>query len=47
MTWAADNGILQGSDGKLRPEADTSRAEVAAMLMRFVSLLTQQEADLA
>lgn len=47
VNWASASGILQGSENQLRPEADTSRAEVATMLMRFVSLLTQQDADLA
>lgn len=42
MEWACTNGIMQGSDQMLRPGADSSRAEVAAMLMRFVALLTKQ-----
>ena len=47
MAWAAEQGILQGSNDQLRPNDDTSRAEVATMLMRFVSLITEQDAELA
>ena len=47
MAWAAEQGILQGSNYQLRPNDDTSRAEVATMLMRFVSLITKQDAELA
>ena len=35
MRWAVDNGILNGDNGALKPGAPASRAEVAAMLMRF------------
>lgn len=42
MEWACTNGILQGNDQMLRPGSDSSRAEVAAMLMRFVALITKQ-----
>lgn len=35
MQWAAANGILNGDNGMLKPGAPASRAEVAAMLMRF------------
>ena len=41
MEWACANGILTGDDtGHLRPQADSTRAEVAAMLTRFVALTT-------
>ena len=41
MEWACANGILTGdNNGQLRPQADSTRAEVAAMLTRFVSLTT-------
>ena len=36
MTWAVENGILTGSNGKLNPQNNATRAEVAAMLMRFI-----------
>lgn len=35
MSWAAGTGILNGSNGALRPNGDATRAEVAAMLHRF------------
>ena len=47
VIWATEQGILQGSNDHLRPNDDTSRAEVATMLMRFVSLITEQDAKLA
>ena len=41
MEWAYANGILSGNDkGQLTPQADSSRAEVSAMLSRFVELVT-------
>lgn len=41
MEWACANGILTGDDtGHLRPQAASTRAEVAAMLTRFVVLTT-------
>ena len=36
MTWAVENGIITGSNGKLNPQSNATRAEVAAMLMRFI-----------
>ena len=35
MRWAVVNGILQGSDGRLSPQGSLTRAELAAMVMRF------------
>lgn len=35
MRWAVANGVLNGDNGALKPGAPASRAEVAAMLMRF------------
>ena len=35
MQWACGAGILEGSDGSLHPQSDATRAETAAMLMRF------------
>lgn len=40
MEWACASGILTGSGGSLRPQADITRAEVAAMLTRFVTNTT-------
>ena len=35
MIWAVRTGIIEGSDGKLNPQDNASRAEAAAMLTRF------------
>jgi hypothetical protein len=36
--WAVENGIISGyEDNTVRPQNNASRAEVATMLMRFVS----------
>ena len=39
MNWAVGQGLVQGSNGQLRPQATASRAEVATILMRFCELL--------
>ena len=38
MQWAVANGIVNGSNGKLNPKNDATRAEVAAILMRFCEM---------
>ena len=35
MRWAVANGIVQGSNGSVNPASNATRAEVAAILMRF------------
>lgn len=35
VNWAVANGILKGSDGRLSPQGSVTRAELAAMVMRF------------
>lgn len=35
MQWAVGSGIIGGSNGKLNPQGNATRAEAAAMLMRF------------
>ena len=35
MDWAVSVGILQGGDNGLAPQGTATRAELAAMLMRF------------
>ena len=35
MQWACGAGIINGSNGKLNPQNNATRAEVAAILMRF------------
>ncbi len=37
MIWAIDNGIINGmGDGTLAPKADSTRAQIATILMRFI-----------
>ena len=38
MQWAVKNNIVNGSDGKLNPKNNATRAEVAAILMRFCEM---------
>ena len=38
MQWAVSNGIVNGSNGKLNPQNNATRAEVAAILMRFCEM---------
>lgn len=38
IRWAAANGILQGSGGKLNPKGTATRAQVAAMVRRYGSI---------
>ena len=35
MQWATANGIVNGSHGRLNPQSTATRAQMAAMLMRF------------
>ena len=39
MQWAVGQGLIQGSNGQLRPQANASRAEVATILMHFCELM--------
>ena len=41
MQWAVGQGLIEGSNGLLRPQANASRAEVAAILMRFVQKIAK------
>jgi uncharacterized repeat protein (TIGR02543 family) len=36
MAWAVENGILNGIDGALKPQGTATRAQAAAILMRFI-----------
>lgn len=38
MQWAVANGIVNGSNGRLNPHNNATRAEVAAILMRFCEM---------
>lgn len=39
LRWAVEQGIIKGEDGRLNPQEPASRAEVAAMLERFVKAI--------
>ena len=41
MQWAVGQGLIEGSNGLLRPQANASRAEVAAILMRFAQKIAK------
>ena len=41
MRWAAANGIVNGSHGRLNPHGNATRAQAAAMLMRFCEKMEQ------
>ena len=41
MNWAVCQGLIEGSNGLLRPQANASRAEVAAILMRFAQKIAK------
>ena len=34
LTWAVTNGIVDGLDGKLAPQAASTRAQIATVIMR-------------
>ena len=36
IQWAVAEGIINGSDGKLLPQGNATRAQVSAILMRFI-----------
>lgn len=36
MSWAVGSGIIQGSDGKLLPTDQATRAQAAVMLLRLI-----------
>ena len=36
MQWAVAEGIINGSDGKLLPQGNATRAQAATILMRFI-----------
>lgn len=37
LAWATENGIISGSDGYLMPKNGATRAQMASMLMRFLT----------
>lgn len=42
MQWAVAEGIINGSDGKLLPQGDATRAQVATILMRFIENIVKK-----
>ena len=36
LGWAVAEGLIKGSDGKLLPQGNATRAQVATILMRFI-----------
>ncbi len=38
MCWAVEKGLMKGSGGKLNPKANATREQVAAILIRYLSL---------
>ena len=36
IKWAVAEGIIGGSDGKLDPQGNATRAQVSTILMRFI-----------
>ena len=42
LSWAVASEIIGGSDGKLLPQGDATRAQVAAILMRFNKSVKQK-----
>ena len=36
LSWAVGEGIINGSGGKLLPRGNATRAQIAAILMRFI-----------
>lgn len=46
VCWAYTRGILQGSNNRLDPEGSASRAEAAAMLVRFQKLPKSSDKNL-
>jgi hypothetical protein len=40
-TWAVDTGLLQGSNNKLNPQDNATRAQVAAIMHRFLEFVSE------
>lgn len=43
MAWAVEKGIILGSDGKLKPQSQALRTELAAIVMRIHTLVMLPE----
>lgn len=42
MQWVVAEGIINGSDGKLLPQGNATRAQVATILMRYIENIVKQ-----
>ena len=42
VCWAVGEGIINGSDGKLLPQGDATRAQVATILMRYIENIVKK-----
>ena len=40
IAWAVGEGLINGSDGKLLPQGNATRAQVATILMRFIEKIS-------
>ena len=46
MQWVVAEGIINGSEGKLLPQGNATRAQVATILMRFIeNIVKVQQSD--
>ena len=41
MRWAVENGLINGMNGNLNPQGAATRAQVAAIMMRFCQNVAQ------
>ena len=41
MRWAVENGLINGMNGQLNPQGAATRAQVAAIMMRFCQNVAQ------
>ena len=42
MQWAVGEGLIAGSEGKLLPQGNATRAQVATILMRFIQNIAEK-----
>ena len=41
LAWAVGEGLILGSEGKLLPQGDATRAQVATILMRYLQMIEE------
>ena len=42
VCWAVGEGIIKGSDGKILPQGNATRAQVATILMRYIENIVKK-----